>query len=327
MKTGNKYHALIILIAVIGLIMFNTIFVTIAYADNDHYYIGGYFVHNDVITATRAIMAANIISLNPSDIPPGNTFQMVLSVAGGNDGAPSGCVYQNSIEVLHNGTVIVVPQVWNGSTLLSYRITNTNVSTDAIAWYVEIRVPGNGIASMWLYTYATWIEYEYNAPEKCHQDFSLAGTNCRNDKLLVGVEKHGDYYVKFLQFGIEASSHVGSSNNEWEVQTYSIAYYSSGEWHYLPAKSVLSSTSAITYTKSGALIIVGGLDYNSVNIDRAFTYNDDVFWHYTGDTLPSNTTLWSGSGSMTPYPYQQSWVFSLPPSPLGTLQEQGNRTK
>ena len=321
MKTGNKHHAFIILIAVMGLTMFNTIFVSITYADSDHYYIGGYFVHNDVITATRAIMAANIISLNPSNIPSGDTFQMVLSVAGGNDGTPSGCVYQNPIEVLHDGTVIVVPQVWNGSTLLFYRIANTNVSTDAIAWYVEIRVPGNGIASMWLYTYATWIEYEYNAPEKWHHDFSLTGTNCRNDKLLVGVEKHGDYYVKFLQFGIEASSHVGSSNNEWEVQTYSIAYYSSGEWHYLPAKSVLSSTSVITYTKSGTPIIVGGLDYTGVNIDEDRSSADYVFWKYTGFTLPANSTLWSGSGTITPYPYWQWPTSSYPIAWLGLRQE------
>jgi len=322
MEAHNGAHVFTVVVMA-GLLVLSIIPIVHA----EHYYIGGYFVHNGVITATRAIMAANIISLNPSNIPPGDTFQMVLSVAGGDNGTPSGCVYQNSIEVLHNGTVIIVPQVWNGTMLLFLKRVNTHVSTDAITWYVEIRVPGNGTASMWLYTYATWIEYEYNAPEIRHYDFSLVGTSCRNDKLLVGIEKHGNYYVKFMQFGIEASSYVGSSDNQWEVQTYSIAYYSGGEWHYLPAKSVLSSTSAITYTKSGTLIIVGGLDYNGVNIDKTFTHDDDVFWHYTGATLPSNTTLWSGSGSITPYPYQQSWVFSLPPGPLGALQEQRNGTK
>ena len=310
-------------VAMVGLLVLSITLIVHA----EHYYIGGYFVHNGIVATTRVIMAANIESLNPSSIPPGNAFDMVLSVAGGRDGAPNGCVYQNSIEVFHNGTVDAVPQVWYGSTMYFLKAVNTNVSTNAIAWYLEIQLPGNGTVVMHLYTYATWLEYEYNAPEKWEHSFYLLGIPCRNNnELLVGVEKHGDYYVKFLQFGIEATSIVGDIDNQWEVQTYSIAYYSNGKWYYLPAKSVLGSVAAITYIGS-SVYGVGTLNYNGVNIDRAFTYNDDVFWHYTGVTLPSNTTLWSGSGSITPYPYQQSWVFSLPPSPLSVLQEQRNGTK
>jgi hypothetical protein len=284
-----------------ALLMLGTVFV--AYAGEDHYYIGGYFVRDDVITATRAIMATNIISLDTSSIPSSDTLQAVLSVAGGTNGVPSGCIYQNPIEVLHDGRVIVVPQVWYGSTLRDYKIANTNVSTDAIAWYVEIRAPGNGTVDMWLYTYATWIEYEYNAPEKWHHAFSLSEP-CENDKLLIGVKKHGDYYVKFLQFGIEASSHVGSSNNQWEIQTYEVAYYINDKWYYLPAKSVLASSSAITYIGS-KIFIVGGKDYSGVNVDRDRSSDDYVFWKYTGSTLPSGSTLWDKSGNVTPYPYWQ----------------------
>jgi len=194
----------------------------------------------------------------------------------------------------------VAPQVWYGTQQVKYNVGVT-APVNAIAWYVEIEMLSSQKVKMTVYFYTNWAEFEYNVPETYTYIINLSDTPCKNDNtLLIGtINKNGEI-VKFIQFGIEASAHIGDSSNKWRIQTYDIAYYSDNTWRYLSAKSTLGSKSYITYINDN-LYIVAGEDYSGANKD--YVSSDAIIWAYTGNTMPDNTILWSISGTILPYPY------------------------
>lgn len=185
-------------------------------------------------------MGVNFPVLHLDVIPENNWISPVLSVAGGNP-TVSGYIYQTGIAVSRDGSVFWAPQIWYGTTNKWFKTIRAG-SYNYIAWYLEIFGISDGVAEYMIYIYDTYSSYVHNYP---YIKYVSAEINTSDTVFLVGYEYKNGYKIKFLQFGIEASTHIGDTD-KWDIGNFEIGYLA-GQWRYLPGYSVQHDQSWISY--------------------------------------------------------------------------------
>jgi len=264
----------------------------------DHYYVGGYFAVSKSTANKKVIFATNFPNTTPSVIP--SYLQSVLSVAGWYSGnTPSAWLYQSDIELAKNGSVIFFPQAYyqGGTTPHFSPVLVGTVSS--VMFYGEIVVQTGGNIFFKAFVYNTQSQWNSNTPTIYTYSY-LTGDN----GLLYGTETipYTNLVCKYLQCGVESAQLISSS--QWRVFQKDFAYYGGDlNWHYVPAKSVEGTSSYITWYISGSYLYyfrVGGLDFTGVTVE--IPSSDNMKWKWNGTTIGNDFSLWTTSGTVSPYP-------------------------
>lgn len=265
--------------------------VTIPYAFAQTDYVGGYLSTGKSSTS-KVIFATNFPNTDPSVIPTNNVLQSVISVAGGQNNAPSGMIYQGSIELYHDGSVQYWPQ-WHLGDSWNNGGPWTVGTVNSICFYSEIII-GGGQVTFKAFVYNTMYQYDHNTPTIYQWSLSVSDT-----QLLYGTEIWMFKNQYFFQSGVECKP-PGINSPNWTVYQFCWSYYDGSSWRYTQAYSVEGSLAVITHYQ-GTTWKVGGADFTGVNLLTPIT-PDNMKWKYTGTSIGSGVKLWPTGGTVTPYP-------------------------
>jgi hypothetical protein len=288
-KISNKILN-IFLISIYCLVL---LFVVPSFAYASQAYVGGYFTNGYTLPANKVIAAVSFPNTNSSVIQSNNFLSGVLSVAGGSSSnTPTGYVFQSLVALYNNGGVVWAPQVWALNNSGPLFINQMNVGSNTyVGFYGRMDVSGSNIVYK-LYVYSDFSSIEHDAP----LIYTCSSSSYTSSTFLVGsptVYINGvPFTMKYFQIGVESPTPIQQSS--WRVLITKAGYYNGG-WTFLPAKSCLGSNSYISYNSS-SILLVGGSDYSGANIDTSNTYNDSVMWKWSGSTISSDVSIWTGGG-------------------------------
>jgi hypothetical protein len=252
-----------------------------------------------VYSTTNVVGGFDFSGTTPNTIPANQGLVGVLSIAAA-AGTSSGWtdMYQAPVFCYSDGSLVFIPQIWQGNTREWYDTSNMNSYTD-YRIYTKMKWTASNTITFYAYEYETATDFDRDTPNiysKSHTRWTSTDTN-----FVVGTKSVSGYTLQFYQLGVECTS--DSTDIDWQIHTFDMGYYYSSTWHRLASYAMCGSGCTMTYYSSQGYG-PGGTDMYMAIGTHTFTNVQN----YDADTRFSSyiSPLWSDSGTWTPpvsYPF------------------------
>lgn len=278
--------------------LFFVVSATPVHAQNE--FVGAYFANSTSYTATSAILGYSYTGTNPSSIPSGSWLgggENIVGTTGGGGLGYCPCFYQAGTATDNSGNVAYVIQFWGINGLIQGFQVNNVGTTSSPEFFTEIRANTVGSTTYIQaqgFAYNTNTQVQNNAPNI----YTSSNVYTGDSQFYYGAKTACGTTIEQYQAGIE-SPNIGSGT--WNINEFSGEVYANSYWAYGPGASTEGNVDYYL-CNNGSLYVIGGAAMTGVNINNALSGTDDDDWIYTGTTIGNGVSLWSTSGSFTPFP-------------------------
>jgi hypothetical protein len=263
-----------------------------AYADQP--YQGAGFTCNQGYT-DHVIFECSYPSTDGNSFTDGNWFGGVISVCGRHLTSPTGYIYQIGFTLTDTDAVTFCPMYLYEDGLQDYGDQDIVGDSDYNFFFGRIDYDSSNSRILYRsFAYDTAWDVEHDV---CSVDEWEHSIPSGEHSFLYGCVTHNiegvNRPIRFLQVGMEGNTVITETN--WKVHLGHFSYYDNG-WKYSGAKSMVGEWSLITWTDQYILIGTGD-NYTNAHL---YSYGTPTVTWDKGTMCPDQTSLWTGSGTLSP---------------------------